>query len=357
MSKVLILDCNDYNSVEKSIDDVFSAFPKEWKHKSVLVKPNILNGRAPELGNTTHPNIVKAVTKWLLNAGANVIVGDNPGTSGANINERCAKSSGIAEASLGCYRNLSQEPLAIEIKSRWTKKVVISKSILDVDFLISLPKFKTHSLTQITGAIKNSFGFLIGGDKGRIHAVTGSYKNFVEAMVDIYQIRIPDLVIMDAIVGMEGNGPSNGNLRHIGKIIASDDGVAVDSVMTYMMGKNPSKTYMTKVAHQRGLGENDISKMQIIGKLEVIDNFKMPSTFLSQFAGRAFNNKLIRSLVWLKPYILKDKCKGCKICVDSCPTNAMSMEGNCPSINRKICIRCYCCQELCPNDAVELKRF
>ncbi|MGB9596846.1 MAG: DUF362 domain-containing protein [Candidatus Poribacteria bacterium] len=357
MNKVLILDCKDYDSVEGTIDEIFSAFPKEWKGKSILVKPNMLNGRSPELGNTTHPNIVKAVTKWLLNTGANVIVGDNPGTSGTNANERCADGSGIADASLGCYRNLSQEPLSIEIKSRWTKKVVISKSILDIDYLISLPKFKTHSLTQITGAIKNSFGFLIGGDKGRIHAVTGSYKNFVEALVDIYQIRIPDLVIMDAIIGMEGNGPSSGNLRHIGKIIASDNGVAVDSVMTYMMGKNPNKIYMTKLAQQRGLGETDISKMQIIGKLEVIDNFKMPSTFLSQFAGRAYNNRLIRSIIWLKPFILKDKCKSCRVCVDNCPANAMSMEGDCPSINRKICIRCYCCQELCPNDAIELKRF
>ncbi len=357
MSRVLILDCKDYNYVDENIDTIFSAFPREWNGKSVLVKPNMLNGRAPELGNTTHPSIVRSVTKWLINAGANVIVGDNPGTSGANANERCAEGSGIADASLGRYRNLSQEPLSIEIKSRWTNKVVISKSILDVDYLISLPKFKTHSLTQITGAIKNSFGFLIGGDKGRIHAVTGSYKNFVEAMVDIYQIRIPDLVIMDAIIGMEGNGPSSGNLRYIGKIIASDNGVAVDSVMTYMMGKDPNKLYMTKLARQRGLGETDISKMQIIGSLDVIDNFKMPSTFLSQFAGRVYNNRLLRSIIWLKPFILENKCKGCNVCVDNCPTNAMSMKGDCPSINRKICIRCYCCQELCPNDAIELKRF
>ena len=357
MSKVLLLDCNDYDSVEEKIDEIFEAFPKEWKGKSVLVKPNMLNGRDPELGIITHPSVIKAVTKWLINAGANVIVGDNPGTSGPNANERCAKSSGIAEASLGCYKNLSQEPSAIEIKSRFTQKVVISKSVLEVDYLISLPKFKTHSLTQITGAIKNSFGFLIGGDKGRIHAVTGSYKNFVEAMVDIYQIRIPDLVIMDAVVGMEGNGPSSGELRHIGKIIASDDGVAVDTVMTFMMGKDPSKMQMIKVAGQREIGETDIQKMQIVGRLETLKNFKMPSTFLSQFAGRIYNTELLRSIVWLKPVIPKDKCKGCGVCADNCPANAMTMKDDYPLINRKLCIRCYCCQELCPNDAVELKRF
>ncbi|HGJ67295.1 TPA: DUF362 domain-containing protein, partial [bacterium] len=260
-------------------------------------------------------------------------------------------------ASLGCYRNISQEPLTINLNSKYAEKVVISKTVIDVDILISIPKFKTHSLTQITGAIKNSFGFLIGGDKGRIHAVTGNYENFLEAILDIYLIRKPDLVIMDAVIGMEGNGPSSGPLRHIGKIIASDDGVAIDSVMAFMMGKSPDKIKMLKMAKERKIGEIDISKIEIIGDLKPIKGFKMPSTFLSQFAGRIYNNHFARSLVWSKPIIKKDKCKNCGICAKNCPVKAMATDGKIPSINRKACIRCYCCQELCPNDAIELRRF
>lgn len=357
MSKVLILDCENYDSVENKIAEVFKVFPCDWKNKNVLLKPNMLNSRKPELGNTTHPSFIKASTQWLLNNGAKVIVGDNPGTNGTGINEKCAQGTGIAEASLGCYRNISQEPLAINLNSKYAEKVVISKTILDVDILVSIPKFKTHSLTQITGAIKNSFGFLIGGDKGRIHAVTGNYVNFVEAILDIYLIRPPDLVIMDAVVGMEGNGPSGGPLRHIGKIIASDDGVAIDSVMAFMMGKSPEKIKMLKMAKERGIGEIDLSKIEIIGDLKPIKGFKMPSTFFSQFAGRVYNNRLARSLVWSKPIIQNNKCKNCGICIDSCPVGAMSNSGKIPLINRKMCIRCYCCQELCPNDAIELKRF
>jgi uncharacterized protein (DUF362 family)/NAD-dependent dihydropyrimidine dehydrogenase PreA subunit len=357
MSKVLILDCEDYDSVDNRISEVFNTFPREWKEKSVLVKPNMLNSRRPEQGNTTHPSFVKAITQWLLNANAKVIVGDNPGTIGAGVNEKCAQGTGIAEASLGCYKNIAQEPLSISINSRFAEKVVISKPVIDADILISIPKFKTHSLTQITGAIKNSFGFLIGGDKGRIHAVTGSYENFSEAILDIYMIRPPELVIMDAVVGMEGNGPSGGPLRNIGKIIASDDGIAIDAVMTFMMGKSPEKIHMLKLAKQRGIGEIDMSKIEIIGELKPIKGFKMPSTFFSQFAGKVYNNSLVRSLIWSKPVIQKDKCKNCGICSENCPVEAISASGKIPLINRKLCIRCYCCQELCPNDAVELRRF
>ena len=354
MSKVLILDCKDYESVSEVVPRVFDEFHRDWKGKKVFLKPNILNGRPPERGNTTHPSIVTEVVKYLSKAGADVIVGDNTGSMGTEENERCAIGSGIAEASLGFYRNISQDLKTVETKSRFTRQLIVSKAVMDADIFISLPKFKTHGLTMITGAIKNSFGLLVGGEKQRIHSISGSYKNFSEAVVDVYQVRIPDLVIMDAIIGMEGNGPSSGDLRHIGKIIASNDGVAVDAVMSAMMRK---KIHILKVAGERGIGETDISKMEIIGEISVLKGFKMPSTFICHVAGRLVNNRISSLFIKHKPTMSKDRCKGCGICAKSCPVNAISMVDKFPVIDRKVCIHCYCCQELCPSDAVELKRF
>jgi len=356
MSRVLILDCADYEGVEDRISKAFEEFPQQWSGKKVLVKPNMLNDRSPERGVTTHPSIVRAVTKWLLDAGADVTVGDNPGAVGRGANERCASGSGIADAALGCYTNISSDGVAMEVKSRFTRQLVVSRAVLDADILVSLPKFKTHALTQITGAIKNMFGILVGGEKGRMHAATGGYRSFSEALVDIYQIRPPDLVIMDAVIGMEGNGPSSGDSRHVGKIIVSDDGVAVDAVMTAMMGKKPEKIHMLKVAGRRGIGEIDISKLDVTGEMKTLENFRMPSTFLCHIAGWLANNRLLRPLIESRPIILKDKCKGCGVCAEACPVDGISMAGKYPVINRQVCIRCYCCQELCPNDAVELRR-
>ncbi len=357
MSRVLILDCDNYDDVEGKIARVFEEFPQNWKGKKVLLKPNMLSGRPPDRAVTTHPSIVRAATKWLLEAGAYVTVGDNPGTGERGQNERCADGSGIADAAMGHYVNISQDGVATDIKSRFTQQVVVSRAVLDADALISLPKFKTHSLTLITGAIKNMFGILVGGEKGRMHAIAGSYRNFTELLVDVYQIRPPELVIMDGVVGMEGNGPSSGDIRRIGKIIASDDAVAVDAVMVTMMGKRPEKIHLLKVAGERGLGETDVSKLDIVGDLEVIKGFQMPSTFFCHVAGWFAHSKLFFPFVERKPVILPDKCKGCRVCVENCPVGAMSMGDKIPLINRRVCIQCYCCQELCPNDAIELRRL
>lgn len=356
MSKVLILDCNDYGSVEDKINRIFEEFPRQWSGKKVLVKPNILNGRSPERAVVTHPAVVGAVTKWILDAGAQVTVGDNSSETGRAANERCARSSGIIAAALGCYMNISQDFVSTHIKSSFAQNVTVSKAVMDSDILISLPKFKTHALTQITGAIKNMFGILVGAEKGRMHAEAGNFKNFSELLVDIYQIRPPDLVIMDAVIGMEGNGPSSGDQRHIGKLIASDDGIALDAVMTAMMGKQPDKIHQLRIAKQRGIGEIDLSKMEIIGELRKLEGFRMPSTFLCHVAGWFGNNRFIRLFIERKPVMLTDKCKGCGVCAASCPVQGISIVDKIPVINRKICIQCYCCQELCPNDAVELRR-
>ena len=356
MSKVLILDCADYGEVEDKINSAFEEFPREWAGKRVLVKPNMLSGRSPERAVTTHPGVVRAATKWLLDAGAEVTVGDNPSAFGRGENEECARASGIADAALGCYKNISNDGVAIEVKSRFASQLVISRDVLDADILVSLPKFKTHSLTQITGAIKNMFGIVVGGEKGRMHAVASSHKSFVEALLDVYQIRPPDLVIMDAVVGMEGNGPAGGDPRQIGKIIASENGVALDAVMVTMMGKRPEKIRLLKLAAKQGLGEINVSKLDVVGKLDVLEKFRMPSTFICHVVGGIASTPFFRMKINFKPAILEDQCKGCAICVKSCPVEAMTMQDQIPIIDRKACIRCYCCQELCPNNAIELRR-
>ena len=356
MSKVLILDCADYGAVEDKVGSVFEEFPREWDGKKVLVKPNMLSGRSPAQAVTTHPSIVRAATKWLLDAGAEVVVGDNSSMFGRRENERCARDSGIADAALGCYKNISNDGVAVEVNSRFTRQLVVSRDVLEADILVSLPKFKTHSLTQVTGAIKNMFGIVVGGEKSRMHAVASSYKNFSEALVDIYQIRPPDLMIMDAVVGMEGNGPSSGDPRQVGKIIASDNGVALDAVMVTMMGKRPTKIHLLKLAAERGLGEIDVSKLDVIGELDTLEKFRMPSTFICHVSGGIASTPFFRFWAIRRPVILADKCKRCKVCVERCPVGAMSIADTIPVIDRKACILCYCCQELCPNDAIDLRR-
>ena len=135
--------------------------------------------------------------------------------------------------------------------------VSVSKIAMEADFIISLPKFKTHGLTVITGAIKNSYGLLPGAQKAKLHKAAGNAERFHELLVDVFRLRVPDLFIVDAVVGMEGNGPASPDLREIGLILASDNAVAMDAVIATMMGCEPARLRFLQKAKEAGLGDYD----------------------------------------------------------------------------------------------------
>jgi len=362
MARVLIEDAT-YENVGGVIPKVLERFSIDWNGKRVLVKPNMLGhfNFNENSGSTTHPAIVHAVVKALRNKGAHVIVGDNPALSGLQENQRCARRSGILEASDGAYKNISDEVVEVEMKARLLDHVLISKDVLEVDYMVSLPRFKTHIFTTISGAVKNSFGIVLGGEKPKVHLKAPNNMAFSEALVDIFQIRPPELTIMDAIIGMEGNGPStSGTLRPIGKILASDNAVSLDAVVCHMMGIKPERVNYMKTALERNLGEMDPYQMDLIGKLEVLPRFKMPIGFIanSRF-GMVINRWLTGIWVQNKVKVNKEVCKKCYNCVKVCPPKAMQVRQKkaCPVVDQDICILCYCCVEICPENALEVKGF
>ncbi len=354
MSKVLIRNAS-YDEIANVVEEVFSLFPLDVSGKKVLVKPNILGPFSPDKAVTTHPNLVKCVVGKLKKMGANVIVGDNTGIRGYGMNEHSARVSGILDASLGSYENISRKITQVSSSSRFVDEFVVSECVLSVDFLISLPKLKTHNLTSFTGAVKNSYGILPGAEKTNLHRIAGSKRNFAEMLLDVFMIRPPDLVIMDAIVAMEGNGPTSGAPRFIGKVLASDNAIELDAVAVAMVGAESNNVEFLREARKRGLGETDISKIEIDGNLDKIKDFKMPSTFVANKGLWAIVNRL-SFLASAIPKVIEEKCVACGICAKHCPVGAITME-EFPVIDDKKCISCYCCQEMCPQGALEIKSF
>ncbi len=350
---VLVLDA-EYARMEEVVEKILYAFPLPWKGKRVVIKPNILGPSVPAKGITTHPALIRALVQSLKKQEAICLVGDNPGLLGYAANERCARISGIFEAADGCFVNFAKETVQVAVKSRFIEKLVVSKPVLEADLVINVPKFKTHIQTKITGAVKNMFGILVGAEKARVHLSAARPEYFSEALVDIYQIRIPDLTIMDAVVGMEGNGPSSNDLRAIGKILAGRNGVSVDGLMAAMMGVGPDKVDSLRIAFQRGLGEVDPAKMEIQGTWSSLKKYKMPLTFVSKgWIGSAVNKLLYRPLVKPRLHVRAERCNQCGVCVQHCPTQALTM-AKVPLLDVEKCISCYCCYELCSNQAVEL---
>jgi uncharacterized protein (DUF362 family)/NAD-dependent dihydropyrimidine dehydrogenase PreA subunit len=352
-SRVLIRAAEYDGSMDKAVEEAFDYFKVDVAGKKVLVKPNLLSARAPDKGVTTHPSVVAAVVKSLEKRRAGeIVVGDNSGMTGYGENERVAAKTGVLDAAGKYYRNLGQKPVKAKLHNPFAPEAAVSGEIFECDVLVSLPRMKTHSLTTITCAVKNSYGFLLGAEKARLHRAAKSGAAFAKTVVDVWALRRPDLVICDAVTAMQGNGPSSRDIIHYGYILASADSVALDSVASRIMGLDPAEVLTTVEAAGRGLGKMLPADIEIDGPFLPIEGFKLPSSFarggivsfLARFAG---------SLVVSYPRPDTNVCLRCGLCIDHCPVQAVTLSPY-PSVDHGKCIRCYCCLEFCPHDAMKL---
>jgi uncharacterized protein (DUF362 family)/NAD-dependent dihydropyrimidine dehydrogenase PreA subunit len=342
--------------IASAVGDILDSCGLAWSGKRVLVKPNLLGPFPPHSAVVTHPSVIAAVRNELRRRGCQVMVGDNPGVRGYGMVGRTARVSGAGDAAGDDFVNIALRPRRMKIASRYAGEITVSSEVFEADLVISLPKLKTHMATVITGAIKNSFGFVVGAEKSRLHAAAPQPHEFGELMVDIYALRPPDLVIMDAVVGMEGNGPSAGKTREIGYILASDSGGAMDLAVCHMTGIDPSRVATQRVAVERGLAPASLDEIDMRGRLPQIPRFRPPSNLIRLDPGGRIYGFVSRRLSAPQMRVDKKACTACGTCARSCPVEAISMDDY-PVFDYHKCIACYCCYELCPEHAVKVGRL
>ena len=354
MNKVLI-EPTSYARARPAVERVFKAFPLSLAEKTVVIKPNVLRATEADEGIVTHPAVLQAVVETVkAMKPAALVVGDNPGLFSYGANEESFWKTGLMEASRGCYRNIGNDAVRVPFTPEFMPSVSISRAIHEADIVISLPKFKTHGLTVLTGGIKNSYGFLPGAQKALLHRLAGSPERFHDLVVEVFKLRVPDLFILDAVVGMEGNGPASPDLRDIGLILAADNAVALDAVMAVMMGLDPERLRFLRKAKADGLGDYDIDKIEIMGELNPLPDFKLPPLGGAAIQANPAIQAIIAERAGLRPHVDVDLCKGCGTCIDQCPVDALAMDGDTPDVDAETCITCFCCQEICPEKAIAL---
>ncbi len=345
-----------YDSCRKAVDRAFALFPQKIARKKVVIKPNVLRASTAEEHIVTHPSLLRAVVEKVEQMSpAEIVVGDNPGLFSYGDNENSFEKTGLMDAAKGYYKNLGNTTQRLAFNPDFMPEVGVSKEILDADIIISLPKFKTHGLTVMTGAIKNSYGILPGAQKARLHRIAGTPERFHDVIVEVFRLRVPDFFIMDAVVGMEGNGPASPDLKKIGLILAADNAVALDGVVARMMGLDPGRLRFLQKAKAMGLGDFDSQMIQIDGKMRILSDFKLPPLGGEAIACNQAVQESIKTKTLVRPQADPELCTACGACIDHCPAAALLMQANLPVVDADTCITCFCCQEICPEKAMTLK--
>ena len=335
---------------------------------TVVIKVNLVSAMKPEQAATTHPTLVCALVDMLTARGARVIVGDSPGGLYNSVFVgRVYSASGMREVEAhGAALNSDFSEKSAEFAEGKVLHSFTYTGYLDkADLIINFCKLKSHGMMGMSCAAKNMFGVIPGVIKPEYHYRYPKYEDFANMIVDLDEYFHPVLSIADAVIGMEGNGPTAGTPRRLGCLLASRSPHALDMVAAKIIGLTPAEVPTLAAAINRGMIPERVEDINLVGSISefILDDFEHVVERRSlQFAGdgskpmKRFFSKIVGRVLRTRPYLKKDMCVGCGICRDICPAKAIKIEDGKAKISRPDCIRCFCCQEFCPKSAMKVGR-
>jgi uncharacterized protein (DUF362 family)/Pyruvate/2-oxoacid:ferredoxin oxidoreductase delta subunit len=368
-AKVAVVRCLDYRPEALSAGigralELVGGLDRVLKPRArVFVKINHLSSfAAPERAINTHPELVRQTVRILLDHGAQITVGDDIASTGddgfaATGFRRICTELGVPLV------NLKETGFAeVAFGGTVLDRAYIARPVLEADFLVNLPKLKTHSFAVFSGAVKNMYGVIPQGLRHHFHRRYIRNEIFSRMLVDLFSAVPPHLTVMDAVVGMEGEGPSGGRPKAIGLILAGFDGVAVDAVATKIVGYEPAEVFTTAYAGGRDIGVADLGRIDIVGEPiqdVAVRDFRPSAAAVNLFRREipSFLYAVFQDQLVLIPEVLADVCTGCQECLRVCPRGAVHLSGMSARVDEQRCIHCLCCHEACSDRAIRLKQL
>lgn len=367
----------DYDgpALAQAVEDIFakSAAAASLSGESrVLLKPNLLAKHAPDKAVTTHPAVVAAVCEALHRRGVtHITVADSPGgqyTPGGMKSIYQVSGMAVVCAQYGAALYTDCRALPRKTQGARVHEFNLIEPVHEADFIIDLPKIKTHVMTNMTCAVKNLFGTIPGLQKAELHTRFPEKKDFGEMLVDLCETVRPNLVIADGVLAMEGDGPAGGVPRALGLVLGGEDAYTLDLAVCRLMCLPVGSVPYLAAAVGRGLCGAALDETLLRGDVEAAApraDFRLPSGGTG--TGVSFAHKAPPFLRWAvtgaerllapRPKINRGKCIGCGKCAEICPGHTIQVRECKAHIDPKGCIRCFCCHEMCPVKAIDVKHF
>lgn len=364
---VAVVRCKTYNveAVKPALEEALNAvngLDFVMPGMKIIIKPNLVSFKKPDAAATTHPALLEALVEMLLARGADVTIGDSPGgPHSLPLLNRVYAATGMDRVEkLGAKLNRNMNKKTVDFpEGKVLKNFTYTEYLDEADAIIDFCKLKSHGMLGMSAAVKNLFGTIPGLKKPEVHYKFQNDAEFADMLVDLNEYFKPRLAICDAVVGMEGNGPTAGTPRQIGAIIASKSTYYADVVGAELIGMNIDGLPTLQAAYERGFAPASSKNLRVYGDIRAltVDDFKAPPV-----RGLSFMRKgnvlhfISKAALEHKPTLKKRLCAGCGECARMCPAKAIEMKTKKPHINREKCIRCFCCQEFCPRAAMVAHR-
>jgi uncharacterized protein (DUF362 family)/Pyruvate/2-oxoacid:ferredoxin oxidoreductase delta subunit len=377
MPQVSLIRCRDYaldelkDIIRTSLSNIgFDV--KQFNKARVVAKPNLLMPAKEEKAIITNSEFYRAVVQIVKENNGTPVLVESPAIHSLErvikktAYARVVESEDVEVANPGITRTLTYDA------GKKFKYFDISQAYFDADIILNLPKFKTHGITYITGAVKLLFGAIPGVEKSKMHLRAPAHDDFAEFLLDLYGAMTygmepskPIIHIMDAICVQEGEGPGPaGKARKLNAVLASENGIAIDYVASMIAGLEIDKALTVVNGFKRDFGISSPKQIKVVGdtikELGVMD-FE-PATGSSIFSNMfrwPFNTPMVKNLFLDRPVPSEEKCTLCYQCKKICASGAITSSSgkkDIPDYDYKTCIRCYCCLEICPEAAIKKER-
>lgn len=358
----------------------------DWEHKlpadrdaRIVLKPNLNNDLVALSGNCVDLRVLCGLIEALQRRGYRAItVAD-----GSNV--------GIDRRGISTFRRLRVEKLralygveTVDLNQDEGREVVlhanahpaIARTVLESNFLISIPKVKTHAEAGLSCAMKNWVGIARGQDKRHMHY------NLGRNILAINEVVVPDLILVDGLVGMEGNGPGDGEPFRFGQLAMSDNAFLNDVVVSRLVDMPielvPYLQHAREAGHiddaliadvaeklpvlrpiKRAPARSKLAELSEARSLMWLKNAVRPIVQKPEVTELAYKLKIVQDVYFLEDDTLQltgrvDKgCDTCRRCEDFCPTG-LKVEEIGVKLSTPDCGQCLYCWWVCPNGALQL---